>query len=58
MMLTEIPDPNGPKLPAIITNQTLGQTLNQVAITFGGAVLFGTCENSRVYTIDYIIVPK
>jgi hypothetical protein len=43
------PAKDQPHLPETLTNMTVDQALDQVAKTFGAAVLFGVCEDQHIY---------
>jgi hypothetical protein len=45
------PDEKLPHLPAVISNVTMDQALDEVARTFHTIVLYGTCVNSNLYEI-------
>jgi hypothetical protein len=53
-LFTAGPDENLPHLPEAISNVTMDQALDLVALTFGGIVEYGTCEKQPTYTVHFI----
>ena len=43
------PEESEPHLPETLSNMTVDEALDQVAKTFGAAVLFGVCEDQHIY---------
>jgi hypothetical protein len=52
-MLVQAPMPGVPHLRSTITNVTLDQALDDVARTFKGMVLYGSCSQPRQLTVDF-----
>jgi hypothetical protein len=46
------PDEKYPHLPAVISNLTLDEALDLVAVTFHSTILYGECTNSNMYDIS------
>lgn len=46
-MVVNEPEKGLPHLPAVVKNMTLEQALDRVAKTFGGIILYGTCEGEN-----------
>ncbi len=49
--ILRMPEKGVPHLPTSLTNLTLDQSLDTIAQTFGGIVIFGICPSQRWFTV-------